>query len=84
MKIYDSLEWTKIHDQLRGELRKINYNHDLHKLLKNIDTMVSELSKLEVDARRTRSYVAVNQKLDQINDSIVKLDKLIVLALLTQ
>lgn len=84
MKIHHALEWSKVHDHLRSELRKLNYNHDLHRLLKNIDAMVAELSRLEVDARRTRAYTTVNAKLDQINDSIVKLDKLIVWAMMTQ
>lgn len=84
MKIYAATEWNKVHDRFRGELSKINYNHDLQKLLKNIDRMVSDLSKAEVDARRTRVYTTVNEHLDQINNSIVKLDKLIVWAMMTQ
>lgn len=84
MKIHHATEWNSVHDQLRSELRKLPYNHDLHRLLKNIDAMVGDLSRCEVDARRTRVYTTVNERLDTINESIVKLDKLIVWAQLTQ
>lgn len=84
MKIHSATEWSKVHDALKVELRRINYNPDLHRLLKNIDAMVGDLSRLEVDARRTRSYTSVNETLDQINRAIVQLDKLIVLAMMTQ
>lgn len=84
MKIHSATEWSTVHDSIRADLRKINYNPDLHRLLKNIDGMVVDLSRLEVDARRTRVYTYVNEQLDQINETIVKLDKLIVMALMMQ
>lgn len=84
MKIHHATEWSKTRDVLRVSLRGIAYNHDLHRLLSNIDTMVGELSKAEVEARRTRVYSVVNELLNTINDSITRLDKLIVWATLRQ
>lgn len=84
MKIHHATEWWKTRDVLRISLRSIAYNHDLYRLLNNIDAMVGELSKAEVEARRNRSYDAVNQQLNTINDSITRLDKLIVWATLRQ
>jgi len=84
MKIHSATEWSKVHDDLKTELRKINYNPDLHRMLKNIDAMVVELSKLEVDARRTRVYRYVNEQLDKINGAVHQLNKMIVFALMLQ
>lgn len=84
MKIHHATEWHNVRETLRLQLRTIAYNHDLHRLLNNIDAMVGELSKSEVEARRTRVYTTVNEQLQQINSSIVTLDKLIVWAQLSQ
>jgi len=78
------MEWTTVRDKIHADLRTIDFNPDLYKLLKNIDTMITELSKLEVDARRTRINSYANEQVNRINRSIVELDKLIVFAIMIQ
>jgi DNA-binding MarR family transcriptional regulator len=49
-------------------------------MLKNIDTMVVELSKLEVSARRTRHMSYTNEQREKINKAIDHLEKLLLMA----
>lgn len=80
MKITVSTDWQDVHRQIRAELKDIGYNSDFDKLIKNIDNMVSELSKIEVVARRTKNTVLYTEKLEAINYAIDRLFKLIIMA----
>ena len=46
MKIETSLDWFNVRNKLRTQLDGLPYNSDLHKMLKNIEKMVDELSKV--------------------------------------
>jgi len=80
MKIEISTDWQEVHRKLRLEMSAVGYNSDLHRMLGNIDKMVSELSKIEVEARRTRSTVLYKERLDAINAAIDRLEKLVLMA----
>jgi len=80
MEIKHSLDWQKVNSQLRKQLSQVNYNPDLYHMLKNIDHMVTELSKDEVVARQTRRTTTWNNQLEKINKSINHLEKLILIA----
>lgn len=80
MKIQVSTDWQEVHRQIRAEMNSIGYNSDLDRMIKNIDTMVSDLSKIEVVARRTHSTVLYREKLDAINEAIDRLEKLLLMA----
>jgi hypothetical protein len=80
MKIERAIDWNKVSDQLRSQMSSAGYNPDLTKMLKNIDTMVTELSKLEVLGRRTQKYSFLDDKVLQINNAISHLEKLILIA----
>ena len=80
MKIERALDWNQISDELRSQLGTIGYNPDLRKMLKNIDKMVTELSKLEVSFRRTQKYAMLDDKVYEINKAIDHLEKLILMA----
>lgn len=80
MKIDNSLEWSDVRSSLVNQLDSIGYNPDLRKMLKNIDIMVSELSKSEVDARRTRHMSYTNEQKDKVNKAIDHLEKLLLIA----
>lgn len=56
------------------------YNRDLHKLLYNVDTMVDELSRMEVDARRTKQTGKVGEQLGKINSAIETVEQWIMMA----
>jgi len=80
MRIDSSLDWWKIEIELTNQVDSIGYNPDLVKMLKNIDVMVDDLSKLEVEARRTHVQHYVKVKLDKVNNAIDHLEKLLLIA----
>jgi hypothetical protein len=80
MKIDTSLDWQNVHTILRTQMRNVGYNPDLQRMLNNITNMVTELSKVEVDARRKRIQSTVDEKIDKINQAIDHLEKILVIA----
>lgn len=82
MEIQNSLDWQKINSDLASQLAGVGYNPDLHKMLSNISKMVSELSNLEVEARRSKSSLRAQVKVNDINKAINHLEKLILMAML--
>jgi hypothetical protein len=80
VKIENSLEWLGVKSSLVNQLDSIGYNPDLRKMLKNIDIMIIELSKLEVEARRTRHTSYSNTQKNKINKAIDHLEKLLLMA----
>ena len=80
MKIERALDWEEVSDNLRSQLGTIGYNPDLRKLYKNIEHMVSDLSKLEVTFRRSQKYAMLDDKVYEINKAIDHLEKLILMA----
>jgi hypothetical protein len=49
-------------------------------MIKNIDSMVTELSKVEVEARRIRKSNMIQNQLDEVNKAIDHLEKLLLIA----
>ena len=80
MKIERALDWDKVSNDLLMQLNTLRYNADLRLMLKNINGMVTDLSKLEVSFRRTRKYSIIEDKLSDINKAIDHLEKLILMA----
>lgn len=80
MVINTSLDWEKVSAELLLQLNSLRYNRDLNKLYKNIVIMVSELSKIEVDARRLNATYKTAEKIAEINSAIDRLEKLLLLA----
>lgn len=80
MKIQTSLDWDMVFKQLADHLHKLPYNSDLYKMLNNIDDMVQELSKREVDARRMRKMDYVKEEVDAVNSAIDHFEKLLIIA----
>lgn len=75
-------EWPQVKDTLLKNLSSSGFNPDLKRMLKNIDTMVVELSKQEVDARRLKKPEYTQEKVDAINKAINHLEKFILIATL--
>ena len=82
MKIEYATDWHEVHGMLRIQLQKIGYNPDLQRLLNNVTNMVTELSQLEVTARRTHKTTYADDKVVQINQAIDHLEKLLLMAAL--
>lgn len=80
MKIERALDWNKVSTDLLSQLNAINYNPDLKRMFKNIDSMVTQLSKLEVGFRRSQKYAMIDDKVAEINKAIDHLEKLILMA----
>jgi hypothetical protein len=80
MKIENSLEWNAVHTELRTQMSGLGYNPDLQRMLNNITNMVSKLSNLEVEARRTRIEHYMQDTKDDINKAIDHLEKLLLVA----
>jgi hypothetical protein len=82
MQIQTALDWQEVSDRLKTDLHRIGYNPDLKKMYDNIQLMVTELSKLEVNGRRIRSTDYTQTQVDNINKAIDHLEKLILMGLL--
>lgn len=82
MKIETALDWQQVSAKLRIDLNNIGYNPDLQKMFNNLQLMVTELSKLEVNGRRLRSSDFTKKEVDKINSAIDHLEKLILMGLL--
>ena len=82
MKIETALDWQEVSNQIRKDLNSIGYNPDLQKMFNNIQLMVTELSKLEVNGRRLRTTNYTQSQVEKINKAIDHLEKLILMGLL--
>jgi hypothetical protein len=80
--IGSSLDWDIHRQQLKSQIQTLPYNHDLRRLLKNIDAMVDELSRAEVFARRHRKAIVDLPEVKKVNEAIETLEKWIVMAAL--
>ena len=80
MKIERAIDWNQVSIDLSSQMTGIGYNPDLHRMYKNIDKMVTELSKLEVTVRRAQNFSLLDGKVDEINKAINHLEKLVLMA----
>jgi hypothetical protein len=82
MKITTSLDWEATRSEIMSQIHRLDYNADLRKMVKSIDAMVDDLSKLEVEARRINKTTRTQPQVDLINKSIETLDQFITMAAL--
>jgi len=82
MEIKNSLDWQEVHSNLRNQMSTLGWNPDLRRMLNNITNMVVELSKVEVDARRSKSDRVTQEKMADINKAISHLEKILLMAIL--
>lgn len=80
MKIERAIDWNQVSIDLSSQMSGLGYNPDLQKMYKNIDKMVSELSKLEVSFRRTQKFSMLDDRVAEINKAINHLEKLLLMA----
>lgn len=84
MKITCSTDWQSVELELTELVRTVRYNPDLIKMKRNLDKMISELSRQEVEARRLKNPKYLEPQLKLINESINNLEKWILMLQLTQ
>lgn len=77
MEWNNAVEARSACDSMHLELGELPYNADLRRYLKNIDALVTELSRKEVIARRHRSNTILIDDLTKINNSLNHLRNLI-------
>ena len=80
MQIQTALDWQEVSSKIHSDLHSLGYNPDLQKMFSNVQLMVTELSKLEVDARRNHNTLRVDECLVKINEAIDRLEKLLLIA----
>jgi hypothetical protein len=80
MKIETALDWGVVGVELTIQLNQLPYNRDLRRMLRNLDEMVTELSKAEVEARRIHKLEYTKDKVDEINKAIDHFEKLLLIA----
>lgn len=82
MKIETALDWQEASIQISKDLNRLGYNPDLRKMFNNLQLMVTELSKLEVNGRRLKTNNFTQTQVEKINKAIDHLEKLILMGLL--
>ena len=80
----DAVDARFVLDDLKNQLKSINYNPDLKRYFENLENMVSKLSSLEVVARRTGNTRKVEEYAQKLEESILYLEHLILMAKLIQ
>ena len=80
----NAVEAQKLVDALSKRLKELNYNPDLKKMIKNLDHLVTELSKAEVVARTSRSPGIAQRPKEELAKAIDYADKMLLLAILCQ
>lgn len=87
MEIKNSLDWPAAETELKQAILKIKDQRkqlEAKKVLRNFDAMISKLSILELEQRRSHSGSPrkVNEQLDFINAEVLHLNQWITLLLL--
>ena len=80
MNVKTAIDGRTVCDELRRDLSSIRYNPDLRKMLKNIEGMLTDISKKEVICRQSRQSFILEGPLASLNQSIDQLQKLILVA----
>lgn len=84
-KIQSSLDWQRLRQQLEQKISGFDYKirEDLYIMLKNTDSLVTELSIEEIECRRlhkpTKRFL---EKLDETNIMINDINKMITMGAL--
>lgn len=87
MEIKNSLDWPKVETAIMDsiyQLKKWEHQREATKMLRNFSGMVSQLSKLELEARRSafKSNQRVTEHLAKVNEEINNLEQWITMLLL--
>ena len=79
-----ALEAADVIDDIRYQLKTINYNKDLYKFLRNVEGLLSILGNAEVKARQSHKPSLVLEPRDKLANAIDYLEKMIIIAKLTE
>lgn len=89
MHIKSSLDWAVVESELCASVRKIrsiSYDMQARKLIRNLQPLVTDLSNLELLARRNKQkYIEreIVAKLEQINAEINSIEQWVLMLMLS-
>jgi ppGpp synthetase/RelA/SpoT-type nucleotidyltranferase len=88
LQIKTSLDWSKVETEIRklGSLLP-EFDQDIKRIRNNVNTLVKELSQLEVEARSSRSRSMIdkcNKKAERINEELKQLQRFHLMSLLSR
>lgn len=81
MKIERSTDWNNLETALFKKARGLTYGDQIHKMIGNIGSKVTELSRAEVLARRGQKQLAATL-LEQVNNDIELVEEYLLVAAL--
>lgn len=81
---HTALEASRVVDNLKQEARKLNFNSDMNKLLKNAEHLVGLLGSAEVRARQLHKPYLANKPREELKNAIDYCDKMLLILRLTQ
>lgn len=84
ISFHTALEASVIVDNLVKEARKLNYNPDMRKLLKNAEHLVGVLGSAEVRARQLHKPYLANKAREELRNAIDYAEKMLMILRLTQ
>lgn len=83
-KFTTAIEASKIVDELRSQIRTLNYNKDLYKYLANLNYLVADLGSAEVKARQSHKFSITDEPREKLSKAVDYLEKLIIIARLSE
>ena len=78
-----AIEARKLIDDLGDQLKQVNYNKDLYKLVANCNKLVNALSSAEVNARQQHKPNIVNKPREELANAIDYAEKMLIIAKLS-
>ena len=78
-KFTDAIEAREYMDTLLKQIRACSYSHDLRILWKNCNSMVDELSSIEVKCRQRHNFNAADAYRAKIHEACDYVEKLILM-----
>src|ERR1700756_2484209 len=80
-KITDSTEWGDVESYLSKKISGLKHEREIKRMIRNIQTVVTQLSKAEVEMRRGRSN-NVESLLNNVNEDAQMVEEYILVAAL--
>lgn len=80
--VTNSVEALKKIEELKFQTKKIKFNPDIYLIVRNIELLISALSKKEVVVRQTKKTYLIDDELKELNDAFKYAEQLILIATL--
>lgn len=77
---HTALEASRVLDEYKIQLKGMNYNKDLRKLLQNCEKLVSNLGSAEVRARQLHKPYLANKPREELTTAMDYFEKMLILA----